>query len=139
MEKQKEPEIKKPKEPEKKNFWGAMLILSVLIIFLLVLIIVNPNDTLNSSSNNVSSEDTITYMKDNNIIIYGSSTCPYCKKQLEEFAEFQSDVLDEGLYIYCDLTQDMGCLDVESVPAWKKEGEIVHLGYLPLEEIKNVL
>ena len=81
----------------------------------------------------------ITYMKDNNIIIYGSSTCSYCKKQLKEFEPYQEEVIDEGLYVFCDLTQDMGCIGVESVPAWKKDGEIVHVGYLQLDEIKNVL
>ena len=139
MEKQKEPEIEKQKEPKKKDFWGAMLILSILIISLLVLIIANPNDTLNSSSDNLSSEDMITYMKDNNIIIYGSSTCSYCKKQLEEFEPYHEEVVDEGLYVFCDLTQDMGCISVESIPAWKKDGKVVYVGYLRLDEIKNVL
>ena len=140
MEKQKEPEIEKPKEPKKKNFWGTMLIISVLIIFLLVLIIVNPNGIANSSSsNNVSSEDIMTYMKENNIVIYGLSTCSWCEKQLEEFKPYQIELADEGLFVLCDLTQDMGCIDVQSVPAWKKDGKIVHVGYLQLDEIKNVL
>ena len=140
MEKSKELEKKEQKKPEKKNFWGTMLLISVLVIFLLILIIVNPNGIANSSSSgNVSSEDIMTYMKDNNIIIYGLSTCSWCEKQLEEFAEYQSDVLDEGLFIHCDLIQDTGCIGVESVPAWKKDGKIVHVGYLRLDEIKNVL
>ena len=138
LKKQEEPE--KQKELAKKNFWGTMLLISVLIIFLLILIIVNPNGIVNSSSSdNIDGEDIITYMKDNNIIIYSSSTCPYCKKQLEEFTEYQSKVIEEGLYIYCDLTQDMGCIGVESVPTWKKDRKIVYVGYLPLDEIKDVL
>ncbi len=140
MKKSKELEKEKQEEAKKKNFWGTMLLISILIIFLLVLIIVNPNGIANSSSSdNVSSEDIITHMQDNNIIIYGYSTCSYCKKQLEEFAEYQSNVLDEGLFVICDLTQDIGCIGVESVPAWKKDGKIVHVGYLQLDEIKDVI
>ncbi len=140
MEKSKELEKEEQKKPEKKNFWGTMLIILALVIFLLILIIVNPNGLANSSSSdNVSSEDIMTYMKDNNIIIYGVSTCSGCKKQLEEFKPYQTDVIDEGLFVICDLTQDMGCIGVESVPAWKKDGKMVHVGYLRLDEIKDVL
>jgi len=124
---------------EKKDFWGTMLILLVFIILLLILIIVNPYGIGSSSSSNLESEEMINYMQDNNIIIYGSSKCSYCKKQLEEFEPYQTEIMDDGLYIYCDITSDMGCIGVESVPAWKKDGEIVHVGYLRLDEIKDVL
>ena len=133
----KKPEELEKKKPEKKNFWGTMLIISVLIAFLLILIIVNPNGIANSSSDEFDNKDMIIYMVENNITIYGSSTCSYCKKQLNEFEPYQDEAINEGVFVFCDVTQDIGCIDVTSVPAWKKDNKIVHVGYLPLEELKD--
>ncbi len=133
MEKQEQP------TKEKKSFWGMMLIISVLIVILLILIIVNPDLNKNSSERNSGVEEVMDYMKENNIVIYGLSTCGWCEKLLKEFKPYQEKVIEEGLFIHCDLTQDMGCIGVESIPAWKKDGNIIRLGYLPLEEIKNVI
>lgn len=129
--------MEKQKEPKKKDFLGMMVIFLVLVIILLVLIIVNPNGIANSSSSDLDGEDMISYMMENNIIIYGSTQCPYCKAQLKEFEPYQEKAIDEGVYVFCDLVQDIECIGVTSVPAWKMNGKIVYVGYLPLDEIKN--
>ena len=74
----------------------------------------------------------IKYLEDNNIQIYGSSQCPYCNKEYEEFGKYGLSVKERGLFFFCDLTPVDGCKDVESVPAWKQNGTIIHVGYQPL-------
>lgn len=113
------------------------LCLSFLILIVLILILVNSNGINNSST--ISEEGIIKYMKENNITIYGSSKCSYCQKQLKEFKPYETEAITERVFVFCDLTQDTGCIGVTSVPAWKMNDKIVHVGYLHLDEIKNVL
>jgi len=129
---------KKDFRNKKKDFLGTILCVSILIIFLLILIIVNPKGISNSLET-IPEDSVINYMKDNNITIYGGSKCSYCQKQLKEFKPYETEALEERVFVFCDLTQDTGCIGVEGVPAWKINNEIVHVGYLPLNEIENVL
>ena len=128
---------------ENKNwviFMLCFLVVSLIVVFFMGVRLVN-NQYINESTNgdiNVDVKNMIEYMKDNNLIIYGSSMCSHCQKQLKEFQPYQEEAIEEGVFIFCDLTQDIGCLGLDVVPTWKQEGKIVHTGYLPLEEIKNV-
>ena len=76
---------------------------------------------------------TIKYMKENNIIIYGTMSCGWCKLQLELFEDYQEKVN----FIECDKTPFL-CEGVESTPTFKKDNEIVALGYRSLEDIKKL-
>ena len=130
-------EKKEEQRNKKKSFLNLILCLSFLVLIILILIIVNAKENSNSSEEISKVEDIMNYMKESNITIYGSSTCPACKKQLNEFEPYQEEAINEGVFVLCDITQDIGCIGVTSVPAWKINNEIVHVGYLPLEDIKN--
>ena len=130
---------------ENKNWKIFILcfIVVLLMIFLVFLTVelfnnefanVNTNESINVDTS-VDVKNVIEYMKDNNITIYGSTKCSYCQKQLKEFQPYQEEAIEEGVFIFCDLNQDIGCIGLKSVPSWKKDGKIVHEGYLPLEEI----
>jgi len=124
---------------EKKSFWDLILCLSFLVLIILILIIVNPKG-LNNSSEEISEEgDIINYIKENNIAVYGDSKCSACQKQLKEFKPFEVEAITERVFVFCDLTQDMGCIGIEYVPTWKKNGEIVFVGFLPLDDINSLI
>ena len=79
----------------------------------------------------------IRLFEENNIVIYGSQGCPWCKKQLEEFGEYADYMKEKGIYIEC--TPDLpipNCQDVTITPTWKQHGLIVYEGYIPLDQIQ---
>jgi hypothetical protein len=77
----------------------------------------------------------IKYFENNNIKIYGLSTCPHCQNQLSDFGKYSSVVLEKGLFVFCDKVNDSACNDITSVPAWKQNGEIVNVGYINLSSL----
>jgi len=79
---------------------------------------------------------TMKFMEENNIVIYGSSSCGWCKKQKEEFGNL-IDYLDlNSLYVDCANPSNKNiCADVKGTPSWKQNEKIVHAGYMPLKEI----
>ncbi len=83
---------------------------------------------------------TIKYMEENNVVIYGSSRCGYCQKQLEEFNDFVDFLYEKELYVDCanSLNKEK-CADVQYTPTWKKNGKIIDSGYRPIEEIIDFL
>lgn len=84
--------------------------------------------------------NTIKFMEDNNLVIYGVSGCGWCKKQLEEFNEFSEYLKSSGLYIDCGLSKNSNvCSDVRGTPTWKKDDAIITSGYRPLSDIKNII
>jgi len=62
------------------------------------------NKEYNSTNFNIVSK--IKYMEENDIKIYGLSTCPACKKQLSEFGKYSSILFLEKLFINCDKVND---------------------------------
>jgi len=78
----------------------------------------------------------INFLEVQNIKIYGSTTCPVCKKQLEDFGEYGNYLINQGIFIYCDIEpMDIGCSDIQSVPTWKQNGVIFNIGYLDIEQV----
>ena len=128
---------KKKLDNEKKSFWDLILCLLFFALIIFILILINPNGIVNSST--TSEEGIVKYLKDNNIAVYGDSKCPYCQKQLREFKPYETKAIEERVFVFCDLTLDMGCVGIEYVPTWRENGEIVYVGYLPLEEINSLI
>jgi len=130
-------------ESEKPNLmWGLLLIGGFLVLLVILLSFAKPNKIntnlgKNYNLDNLVIPQVIDYMKDNNITIYGLTTCPHCKRQYEEFGDFGGQLLLENLYIYCDKVEDEGCNDLKSVPSWKVNGELAHEGYVPMSKIKE--
>ena len=63
--------------------------------------------------------------------LYGSKTCPDCKKQKEVFGEIAFDFLN---YIECSSNQ-LVCSEIRSVPAWNISGNIYY-GVKNLNELR---
>ena len=124
---------------ENKNFWWTMGCVFILLILLIILVLVNSMDTKDSSSATSDVKNATEYMKENKLVIYGSTKCSYCQKQLKEFEPNQVEAIEQGVFIFCDQSQDIGCIGLNVVPTWKQDGKIVYEGYLPLKEIKDVL
>ncbi len=74
-------------------------------------------------------------MEQENIKIYGTTTCPVCKKQLKDFSPHEDYLIQRGIFIYCDVEpMDPGCSDVVSVPTWKQNNEIGNIGYIEIKQ-----
>lgn len=81
---------------------------------------------------------TIKFMENEKLSIYGSSSCGYCTKQLNEFGNFQNYLKENGFYFDCkDKSNLKVCSDIKYTPTWKKNGEIITSGYIPLENIQE--
>lgn len=79
------------------------------------------------------------HMEEESIVIYGSSRCGWCKKQVEEFGSLGEHLSNKGLYIDCyDSKNKDVCADVRGTPTWKINGEIVSSGYMKLEDIPSI-
>lgn len=78
----------------------------------------------------------IKILEDNNITIYGATSCSWCQKEYSEFGKYGQSVLDRGIFTFCDTNWTEGCEGVESIPAWKKNGIIVDIGYMSLEDLR---
>ncbi|KKN14407.1 hypothetical protein LCGC14_0996570 [marine sediment metagenome] len=77
-------------------------------------------------------------MQTQNIKIYGTTECPACIKQLNEFDKYGNYLIENKLFVYCDVEPiDPGCSDIEGVPTWKQNEEIVHMGYLNIQQIMS--
>ncbi|MFA5395270.1 MAG: hypothetical protein WC346_04550 [Methanogenium sp.] len=80
--------------------------------------------------------DIIKYLEENNIRIYGLTTCPHCKDEFSEFGKYGQSVLDRGIFTFCDINWTDGCNNLEAVPSWRKNGIVVDIGYMKLTEIR---
>ena len=63
--------------------------------------------------------------------LYGSKTCPDCRKQKETFGEIAFDFLN---YIECS-SNPAECSELKSLPAWNISGNI-HYGVKNLDELR---
>lgn len=63
--------------------------------------------------------------------LYGSKTCPDCRKQKEIFGEIAFDFLN---YIECS-SNPQACSEIKSVPAWNISGNIYY-GVKNLDELR---
>jgi len=115
----------------KTSNWIIILV-SVLLIFSIGIIKLKQE----TFKEDIIIKETIIFMEENNLTIYGLTTCPWCKKQFEEFRNYSDELLNKELFIYCDVKPEK-CSDIVSVPAWKKNDEIVHVGYLQLNQIEE--
>lgn len=77
------------------------------------------------------------YMLVNDVKIYGSYTCGWCVKQINEFGDYKGFLIDFGLFVDCkDPLNRKICKGIESTPTWKKGDEIINLGYIPINKIE---
>ncbi len=77
----------------------------------------------------------ISRLEEQNIKIYGATWCPACKKQLEDFGIYKDYLIERGIFVYCDVEPiNPECNNIQSIPAWKQNGEIFQVGYLDIEE-----
>lgn len=76
---------------------------------------------------------TIKFMEDNNIVILGSSSCGWCKKQLEEFGSFYNILIEKELYLDCmkEINREI-CSGISGTPSWMINGKVISSGYKPL-------
>jgi hypothetical protein len=117
----------------------------VLISFIcLALIIYN---LPNGSNLDVSPQaKAVAYLMDNEITIYGSENCGWCKKQQEEFGLFIKDMKQDGLYKDCQDYPDECQFYASKIldgrlgtPFWVMNdntgGFIIHQGYMSIDNI----
>lgn len=98
--------------------------------------IVNDSSNLHyCTSEEVIIAETITFMEKNNITILGSTKCYYCALQLEEFGVYKNEAVDKDIFIFCDQGHNKKCEGILSVPSWKKNNELIHVGKVSIEDI----
>lgn len=71
-------------------------------------------------------------LKAKGITLYGRTGCPHCENQAKEFGE----AFDEVDYVDCGKTPEK-CQGLSGVPAWKKDGEVIASGHIPLAQISK--
>lgn len=96
-------------------------------------------DTQQSNQEDFKIVSMIKLMKEKNITIVMSSTCPVCKQQLFEFGDFQEYLTINGLVIFCDLYYQIQCLDVRVVPTWKENNKIAYEGIISSENFIQII
>jgi len=95
-------------------------------------------DTVKKIESITASAQAYNFLKDNGIQIWGVEGCSWCQKQREEFGEW----LDNTIYVNCQESQPIldKCVAFESgTPFWVKDNEVIHAGYIPIDNIKEVL
>ena len=82
------------------------------------------------------------FLKSNNIQLWGIESCSWCEKQRDEFGTWFSLMLEHDIYVNCQENQSImeECIAYDSgTPFWVKDNEVIHSGYIPVDQVKKVL
>lgn len=102
------------------NNYTLLLCITVVIVIIIAKMYNRCGDTGTAKvgTNNINKGPTQRVSDNSKIIMYGTDSCPWCKRQKTEL----KDVWDTVNYINCEESSG-GCANIEALPTWEINGK----------------